>query len=207
MSQNNVNVVATLNSTAARVESALHAVADAASQIGAGIPAAQQRAGEELASATERIKAGVACLASLAAATVVDCQDILAGLDSLMADLMAPTVAVPALPEPAAETIPLSLPPVKTTEPASLSGQDDSTAEVVSKAANGPVEGSGEDRPARVKLTWVRLSEGILDALDGTYRVERTGDGWTAYHGGTVLGTYAHHNTAKKAAADHHNGE
>jgi hypothetical protein len=199
MSQNN-NVVATLNSTAARVESALHAVADAASQIGAGIPAAQQRAGEELASATERIKAGVATLASLAAATVADCQDILAGLDDLMAGILAPTVAVPtvpALPEPAAETIPLSL-PAPTSEPAT---------ETVSKAANGPVEGSGEDKPARVKLTWTRLSEGILDALDGTYRVERSGDGWTAYHGGTVLGTYGHHNTAKKAAADHHNGE
>jgi hypothetical protein len=196
MSQNN-NVVATLNQTAARVESALHAVADAASQIGAGIPAAQQRAGEELAGATERIKAGVATLASLAAATVADCQDILAGLDSLMTDLLAPTVDVPALPEPVAETIPLSL-PAPTSEPAT---------ETVSKAANSPVEGSGEDKPARIKLTWVRLSEGILDALDGTYRVERTGDGWTAYHGGTVLGTYGHHNTAKKAAADHHNGE
>jgi hypothetical protein len=145
MSQN-VNAVAGLKNAENAVIAALNAVANAASQVGQGIPVAQERAESEDA-----------------------------------------TVATP-------DVIPLP-PPA------------DKPAESVSKAANGPVEGSKPVKADRVKLNWVRLSEGILDALDGTYRVERTGDGWTAYYGGTVLGTFPHHNTAKKAAADHYNGE
>ncbi len=188
MSQPN-NVIATLNATENAVVNALNRVADAASQIGHSIPAAQQRAAESLSSATERIKAGVECLSRLAADTVEDCNDILAGLDGLLASVLAVEPAPLALPEPVAT---LPLPPAA--EP-----------EMVSKAANSPVEASKPAETTRSKLTWTRLSEGILDALDGTYRVERTGDGWTAYHGGTVLGTFSHHNTAKKAASDHAN--
>jgi hypothetical protein len=197
MSQN-VNAVAGLKNAENAVIAALNAVANAASQVGQGIPVAQERAESELAGATARIRAGVASLASLASATVGECQDILAGLDGLLAGILADaTPAVPALPDATVATPDvIPLPP-----PA------DKPAESVSKAANGPVEGSKPVKADRVKLNWVRLSEGILDALDGTYRVERTGDGWTAYYGGTVLGTFPHHNTAKKAAADHYNGE
>jgi hypothetical protein len=134
MSQNNVNVVATLNATENAVVAGLNRLADAADRIGQGIPAAHERAQDALSGAAARIRAGVSALATMAAETVEDCQDILAGLDGLLAGVF---VAVPALPEP---------------EVVSLPGPVE--AETASKAANGPVETSKAGKP--VKLRWVK---------------------------------------------------